>query len=63
MDMKKGSVVTARLFGGKKAPRVVVEVEENTVIVCNQAEWDTAKLERREPEGIRLPISDLEDTA
>jgi hypothetical protein len=57
--MKQGERVTVKLFGGRMAERIIVQIEENTAIICNEQEWDMAHSEHREPQGIRLPISDL----
>jgi hypothetical protein len=58
--MKTGDVVNVKLFGGLVESRVVVQVEQNTVVICNQEEWRKATNEKRMAEGIRLGIDDLE---
>jgi hypothetical protein len=40
--MKQGERVTVKLFGGRMAERIIVQIEENTAIICNEPEWDMA---------------------
>ena len=48
--MKIGDLVKVKTFSGEIVQRKVVEVIENTVYICTQAEWDKARSEQREPE-------------
>jgi hypothetical protein len=57
--MKTGDVVSVEFFGGLVEPRIIVEVEENTAVICDKQEWEAATNEKRRPEGIRVPIVDL----
>ena len=59
--MKTGDVVRVRFFGGLVEKRIVVQVEDNTVIICNVPEWESATKEKRMPDGIRVQIYDLEE--
>jgi len=47
--MKKGDLVLAETFSGEKVKRRVVEKEGDTVYICTEEEWLSAKKERREP--------------
>jgi hypothetical protein len=57
--MKPGDKVTARAFGNKKITRIVVELIENTVVICTQEEWDAAGREMRKPDGVGFPMRDI----
>lgn len=59
--MKTGDVVLVRFFGDSVGARVVIQVEENNVIICNREEWNNAMNEKRTAEGIRVRIDDLVD--
>jgi hypothetical protein len=58
--MKIGDVVRVRFFGNLVEPRRIVQVEENTIVICDSVEWENAAKGNRIPEGIRVPIDDLQ---
>jgi hypothetical protein len=47
--MKTGDLVKAQTFSGTTVTRKVVEIKEDTVYLCTEAEWLSAEKERREP--------------
>jgi hypothetical protein len=55
--MDKGQTVEVREYGGKKLIRKVIAERGAVVVICNQAEYDKAIREGREPEGIGFPRS------
>ncbi|MGA7339755.1 MAG: hypothetical protein WBE72_19475 [Terracidiphilus sp.] len=57
--MIRGQVVTVKLFGGETAQRRVVAVKENVVVICAEEEYQTAKRQGREPEGLGFPWEDV----
>ncbi len=63
--MKRGDIVTAKLFGGSTADRRVIAIRptrggDSTVVICHENEWQAALAEGREPEGIGFPAKDIE---
>jgi len=54
--MQPGQRVIAKAFGGKKIRRVVVQITENTVVICRTEEWEAARKENRAPCGVGFPI-------
>lgn len=62
MTLSTGQRVTARTSGDrlltKRAVSAVVDGADFKVVwVCNEAEWETAKSEGREPEATPWPAS------
>jgi len=57
--MKPGDKVQAKAFGNKKITRIVVELTENTVVICTEKEWRTAAQEMRKPDGVGFPARDV----
>lgn len=57
--MSKGQVVTVRLYGGATATRRVVAVKPKVVVICAEEEYQQAKTEGREPEGLGFPLADI----
>jgi hypothetical protein len=55
--MKPGEQIVVKAFGGEKLQRVVVQVIENTVLICKKEEWDAAKAEHRDPTCVGFPLS------
>lgn len=47
--MKHGDLVRAQMFSGNKETRRVVENQGDTVYICTEEEWLSAKKEHREP--------------
>jgi hypothetical protein len=57
--MSKGELVTVRLYGGTTATRRVVAVKPKVVVICAEEEYQQAKSEGREPEGLGFPLADI----
>jgi hypothetical protein len=57
--MTRGQLVTVRLYGGETAQRRVVAVKENVVVICAEEEYQTAKRQGRDPEGLGFPWIDV----
>jgi hypothetical protein len=53
--MHKGQEVTVLLFGGGTATRRVIADKGNVVVICTEEEFQRAKEENREPEGLGFP--------
>jgi hypothetical protein len=54
-----GQLVTVKLYGGKTAPRRLIAIKKNVVVVCSEEEYAAAKTEGREPEGLGFPAGDV----
>ncbi len=54
--MRIGERITVVDFFGNQLDRRVVETDEEYVFVCNEAEWNASRSEKREPTciGFRL---------
>ena len=57
--MKPGDSVIAKVFGGNEVQLTVVEVTDNTVVVCTQEEWEASRREMRIPDGVGFSDSDV----
>jgi len=55
VSMNPGDKVIATAFRDKELRRKVVQVIENTIIICKYDEWDAAQLENRSPRGVGFP--------
>jgi hypothetical protein len=49
ISMKTGDLVSAETFSGKRVRMRVVDLEGDTVYICKENEWLSAKKENREP--------------
>lgn len=59
--MKPGQEVVATAFGGKKLKRVACQVLENTVVICTPEEWELARRENRQPNGVGFPRCEVQE--
>jgi hypothetical protein len=57
--MVNGQLVTVRLFGGSTAPRRVVSVKRDVIVVCAEEEYQNALNEGREATGLGFPREDV----
>jgi hypothetical protein len=57
--MKPGDRVSAKVFGNKNVERIVVQLIDNTVVICTQEEWKAAHSEMRNPTGVGFPVRDV----
>lgn len=57
--MKPGQMVKLRAYGGEELVRVVVRLDKKTVVVCRQDEYESARLEGREPMGVGFHLKDV----
>lgn len=57
--MRPGDKVLAKVHGGKTVRRVLVDVIENTAVICTPAEWESAIEEKRKPDCVGFPIRDV----
>ena len=57
--MVKGQQVRLTAYGGAEIVRRVVGETDSTVIVCTDAEYDSAEREGREPRAVGFPKSTL----
>lgn len=57
--MRPGDKVEANAFGGKKITRRLVEVVDNTAVICKEEEWQAASREMRRPDGVGFPLRDV----
>ncbi len=53
--MKRGDMVQITEYGGRKLVRRVVADRGQSVVVCNEEEYSSARAKGREPEGIGFP--------
>jgi hypothetical protein len=51
-QMKRGCLVEATAYKGEILKRRIVEIQEETVYICREDEWQKAIDERREPESV-----------
>ena len=58
--MVTGEKVKVKVFGGKTVTRIVVDVIDNTVVICKQSEWKSAMLEGRNPVGVGFPVQSVQ---
>lgn len=53
--MHKGEEVTVLLFGGETGVRRVVADKGKVIVICTEEEFQRARQENREPEGLGFP--------
>jgi hypothetical protein len=58
-ELKRGQLVTAIEYGGKRLKRRVVIDHGRTVVVCTEEEFSRAARENRGPDGIGFPKKDV----
>lgn len=63
MQLKSGQQVTVTEFGGGQLDVVVLADRGRVVVVCNPQEFNKAKAENREPEGVGFPRKDVSLTS
>ncbi len=56
---KRGESVAVRAFGGKIIVRRVVKDNGQTVVICSEAEYQSATKEERKPVGVGFPKEDV----
>lgn len=61
--MKRGQIVSVRLYGGSVVPRRVLVDRGAVVVICPEDEYQAASREEREPVGLGFPRQDVIDTA
>jgi hypothetical protein len=59
MKYEPGQVVNVQTYGGERVTRRVVSDLGRTVIVCIEDEFQQAKRESREPDGVGFPRRDV----
>jgi hypothetical protein len=59
MSLKKGSLITVRAFGGKEIVRRFLAQRNGTILICSEEEYQSARLEKRQPTCVGFPISDV----
>lgn len=57
--MKLGQMVKLRAYGGEELVRVVVQLHNDTVVVCRPEEYENARLQGREPIGVGFHLKDV----
>jgi hypothetical protein len=65
MGYAPGTKIHVREFGGRELTRRVVRDIGKTVVVCNEQEYERARSEHREPDGIGFPreaVKPLQDS-
>jgi hypothetical protein len=60
--MVVGQMVTVKLYGGEKVQRRVVAIKGKIIVICAEEEYQAARREGREPEGLGFPESDILET-
>lgn len=60
-NLHSGSLVKIRAYGNAVLTRRCAGVQGDTVLICNEAEYESALRERREPVCIGFPIADVVD--
>jgi hypothetical protein len=58
-DLKPGNVIRLRAYGNSVLTRRCAGVQGETVLVCNDAEYETALREKRDPICIGFPVTDV----
>ena len=59
--MKPGQMIKLRAYGNEVITRRLVRLDKDIVVVCQPEEYETARLERREPIGVGFHIIDVVD--
>lgn len=62
-QLERGQVVTAKAYGGERITRRVVRDLGRTVVICSEAEYQSATQEGREPDGVGFPRVDVSISA
>jgi hypothetical protein len=57
--MKKGQTIKLRGYGGEELVRCLVRLDKDTVVVCRPEEYESARLEGREPVTVGFHINDV----
>lgn len=57
--MSEGDLVAVSLYGGSTAIRRVIEVREDSVVLCSEEEFQKASVEGREPMTLAFPKEDV----
>lgn len=57
--MELGTIVEVNAYGGEVLKRRVVDDLGKTIVVCNEAEFQKALKEKRQPSGIGFPRDDV----
>ena len=50
--MKIGDLIGVQSFKDGVLQRRVVEILDDTIYICTEQEWETAKTEKREPQSV-----------
>jgi|SRR5690348_3663656 hypothetical protein len=59
MIVKKGCLIKLRACGGKRIVRRFVGKKNGIVLICNDAEFRTARQENRKPLCVGFPVKDV----
>lgn len=59
MSLKRGSLIKVRAFGGKEIVRRFFAKRNATVLICSEEEYESARLEKREPLCVGFPVADV----
>jgi hypothetical protein len=57
---KPGDEVLAHVYGGRVVRRVVVADRGDQVVICTREEFDAARTEERDADGVGFPAEDVE---
>lgn len=60
-NLHSGNLVKVRAYGDAVLTRRCAGVQGETVLICNEAEYEAALREQREPTCVGFPISDVID--
>lgn len=63
VPMRQGDAIRVRSFGGKILIRRIVGISGTHVFVCNEAEYQSALKEEREPDAIGFRLEDVVESA
>jgi hypothetical protein len=61
MGLKRGSLIKVRAFGGKEIVRRFLAKRNGTILICSEEEYQSARLQKREPMCVGFPVADVID--
>jgi hypothetical protein len=59
VDMKPGDKVQVKSYPDRILVRILVNINKTKAFICTEEEWKSANAERREPDCIGFPVSDV----
>lgn len=59
MGLKRGGLIKVRAFGGKEIVRRFLAKRNGTVLICSEEEYQSARLQKREPICVGFPVGDV----